>query len=131
MSLPVRRWIWAFAADLAIIVIFVVFGRRTHEQPETLSGTLGALAPFMAALGTGWLSARAWRHPTRIDTGVWVWVTTLGLGMLLRSQVAGQGTASTFVLVAAGFTGAGLVGWRFVWTEIHRTRTRIAARAEA
>jgi hypothetical protein len=51
--------------------------------------------------------------------------------MLLRSQVAGQGTASTFVLVAAGFTGAGLVGWRFVWTEIHRTRTRIAARAEA
>lgn len=128
---PVRRWVWAFAADLAILVIFIVFGRRTHEQAETLTGTLGALAPFIAALGIGWISARGWRHPANIFTGLWIWAVTLGLGMFLRQQVAGQGTAVAFVLVATGFTGAGLVGWRFVWTEIQRTRIRIAARAKA
>jgi hypothetical protein len=117
-------------ADLGILVIFIVVGRRTHEQAETLSGTLSALAPFVLALGIGWLSARAWRNPTGIATGVWIWVVTLVLGMVVRSQVAGDGTATAFVIVAAGFTGAGLVGWRFVWTEIHRTRTRIAARTQ-
>jgi putative effector of murein hydrolase len=128
MSPSQRRSLGALVADLGILVIFILVGRRTHEQAETLSGTLNALAPFVVALGIGWLSARAWRNPTDITTGIWIWVVTLVLGMVVRSQVAGQGTATAFVIVAAGFTGAGLVGWRFVWTEIHRTRTRIAAR---
>ena len=128
MKNPARRAVGALIADFGVLVIFIVFGRRTHEQQETLSGTLSALWPFVAALGMGWLSARAWKNPTRMIIGIWIWVVTLGLGMVLRSQVAGHGTATAFVIVAAGFTGAGIVGWRFVWNEIHRTRARIAGR---
>jgi hypothetical protein len=131
MSRTQRRMLGALCADLGVLVIFILVGRRTHEQAETLAGTFGALAPFLAALGVGWASSRAWRNPTGVGFGVWIWLVTLILGMLMRSQIAGQGTATAFVIVAAGFTGAGLVGWRFVWTEIHRTRTRIAERVRA
>jgi hypothetical protein len=110
----VPRVVLSLLADVGIVVVFVLAGRRTHQQSTDLTATLGALWPFMAALGAGWLISRAHRAPTHLGRGVIIWAVTLTLGMVLRAGVMGQGTATAFVLVAAGFTAAGIIGWRVI-----------------
>jgi hypothetical protein len=65
---------------------------------------------------------RAWRRPFGlVPAGVGAWLGTVALGMVLR-VVAGQGTAVAFVLVALGFLGLFLLGWRLVALGILRRR---------
>lgn len=51
--------------------------------------------------------------------GVLVCVSTVALGMALR-VVSGQGTAVAFVLVALGFLGAVMLGWRLLGAYVQR-----------
>jgi hypothetical protein len=114
------------ALDVVLVLVFVAFGRLSHDEGITLSGTLGTAWPFLAALVLGWLATRTWRNPLGIvRPGVVLWACTVVIGMLLR-VVSGQGVALAFVIVAAVTLALFLVGWRALGTGFRRIRPRRA-----
>ncbi len=110
--------------DVLLVILFCAIGRRSHDE-AVLTGLLRTLWPFATGLAIGWIVAVAAAsrvfgetgRDARFDgtalwpTGILVWLGTLGGGMLLR-VVAGQGTAFSFVLVAAAVLALFLLGWR-------------------
>ena len=110
----------AAALDTAVVVAFVAIGRRNHDEDEAISGLVETAAPFLIALAVAWAIWRVWLQPDSITTGVRVWLTTLGLGMVLRNLVFDDGTATSFVIVASVFLGTFLVGWRAVAAALGR-----------
>lgn len=122
-----RRVTVAAVLDVVAITVFVAAGRRTHDQEPGLLGVFTTAAPFLIALVMGWIAARAWRRPFALVTGVIVWIATIVVGMPLRNLVFDRGTATSFVLVATGFTFATLVGWRLVALGVDRARHRRTA----
>lgn len=111
MSLSRSTALIAFIVDLVLVLIFVLIGRAAHEE-NPLAGVLTTLWPFAVGMLTGHLVWRAWRYPLRpVRVGVPIWLTTVAVGMLLRS-VSGQGVALAFVIVAVVALGVFLVGWR-------------------
>jgi hypothetical protein len=104
----------ALVLDCSCVLAFVVIGRASHEHGESAGGIASTAWPFLAGLACGWLAVRAWRRPTGlVPAGVGAWLGTVAVGMVLR-VVARQGTAVAFVLVALGFLGLFLLGWRLV-----------------
>jgi FtsH-binding integral membrane protein len=102
----------AVVLDCCCVLLFVVIGRASHTQGESLAGIASTAWPFLAGLAGGWLAARTWRRPMRLwPGGVGAWLGAVALGMVLR-VVAGQGTAFAFVVVALVFLGLFLLGWR-------------------
>lgn len=101
-------------ADVAAILVFVAIGRAVHADGVSLSGMVSTSWPFLAGAGLGWLGSRAWRRPAALlRVGVPVWLACVAIGMVLR-VLGGQGTAVAFILVALGFLGATILGWRLV-----------------
>lgn len=119
----------SFIADVAAIVAFVAVGRRNHHDTVEASGVAGTAAPFLIALGVGWLVLRLWRHPTSTEWALALWAITLSVGMVLRKVIWDDGTATAFVIVAGVATFVLLVGWRSVWTW--RTSKRVSERVSA
>ena len=112
----------AAVADLCCVLAFVIIGRARHGAAggESVSGIASTAWPFLAGLALGWLGTRAWRRPLALaPSGVGAWLGAAGLGMALR-VVAGQGTATAFVLVALAFLGLFLLGWRLVFRILSR-----------
>lgn len=102
----------AVGFDVLVVVVFVLIGRRTHDNPAALAGLAGTAWPFLTGAAVGWLAARAWRHPWAPGrAGVPVWAAAVVVGLLLRA-VSGQGTAPSFMIVTAAVLGVGLLGWR-------------------
>jgi hypothetical protein len=102
----------ALLADCCCVLAFVVIGRASHAKGESLGGIASTAWPFLTGLACGWLAARGWRRPAGLaPAGVGAWLGTVAVGMVLR-VVSGQGTAFAFVLVALGFLGLFLLGWR-------------------
>lgn len=103
----------AFAADVALVVLFVAIGRASHAEANPVLGALSTAWPFLVGTVIGWavvrLRRKAW--PLEVGPGITVWFATLVFGMLLR-LATGQGTAWPFVAVAAGTLAVLLVGWR-------------------
>jgi Protein of unknown function (DUF3054) len=100
--------------DLCCVAAFVVIGRASHAEGETLAGLARTSWPFLAGLAAGWLATRAWRRPgALVRSGVGVWLATVALGMVLR-VVSGQGIAVAFVFVALAFLGLFMLGWRLL-----------------
>jgi Protein of unknown function (DUF3054) len=114
-----RRVAVAAVLDVVAIVVFVVLGRRNHDETTPV---LTIAAPFLIAVGVGWLVARAWRAPMALNTGVIVWVVTLVVGMLLRRFAFDRGTALSFIIVATVVLGVFLLGWRAVTVAAVRSR---------
>lgn len=114
----------AAALDAVLVLMFVLIGRRTHENPLDLGGIATTFWPFAAGLAMGWLVslARQW-PPAAVTTGITVWLATVAAGMLLRAA-SGQGTAVSFVVVATLVLGAFLVGWRLLGTRRHALGSR-------
>lgn len=108
----------ALCADAIVVVAFVVVGRRSHDEGSGLGVTLEVSAPFLLALGAGWLAARAWQTPRAIGTGVRVWAVTMVLGLGLRRLVFDRGVAAAFVIVSCLFFLVGVVGWRIAAQRI-------------
>ena len=116
----------AAALDTAVVVSFIAIGRRNHDEDEAISGLVETAAPFLIALAIAWVIWRVWLQPDAVMTGVRVWLTTLGLGMLLRNLVFDNGTAASFVIVASVFLGTSLVGWRAIAGALaSRSRNRL------
>ena len=110
----------AAGLDAFIVVAFVAIGRRNHDEDEAISGVVETAAPFLIALAVAWVVWRVWLAPDQVMTGVRVWATTVVLGMLLRNLVFGDGTATSFMIVATVFLGTFLVGWRAVASALLR-----------
>jgi len=109
----------ALLADIVCIVVFVVLGRRNHAEGEAASGVVRTAGPFLIALAVGWAAGmRDRRPPVSLRFGLWVWICTLVVGMVLRRMVFDRGTAGAFVVVATLFLGAFLLGWRLVATRL-------------
>jgi hypothetical protein len=111
-------------ADAALIVLFVILGRKSHhEDGSFLAATFRVAAPFLIGAAVGWLASRAWRAPLDLNTGIVVWLATIVAGMLLRRFVFDRGTALPFIIVAASFTLVFLVGWRAVASRLTTRRS--------
>lgn len=117
------RDIWGLAADLALITLFAIIGRASHDEGLTLSGVAWVAWPFWAGCILGWVLVlavpRTRAAGCRLVGGLLVWPSTLIIGMLLR-VLTGQGVAWTFVLVAAIALAILLLGWRFALLAVRQ-----------
>ena len=117
----------AFVIDVVLVLVFVIVGRRSHGEAETIGGILDTMWPFLIGLLLGWLVTLAWRRPFAILwPGIPIWLMTVAAGMLLR-VAAGQGTAASFIVVATIVLGVFLIGWRLIALPL--TRRRVVRRA--
>ena len=110
-----------FTLDVVCIVIFVIIGRRNHDESTDAVGTLRTATPFLIALLGAWVGAKAWRAPRALATGVVLWIVTVVVGLGVRRFVFGDGTATPFVIVATLVLGLLLVGTRLPRRPIRRT----------
>lgn len=107
----------AALADALAVLVFVGIGRSAHHHLVGLPGMASTSWPFLTGLALGWAAIVALRRRGRaahlLAGGVVAWLATVTVGMFLR-VASGQGTAAAFVLVALGFLGATMLGWRAV-----------------
>ena len=133
--------------DLACVVVFVVIGRRSHDEGSAVVGALKVMAPFAIGLTFAWLSAwRVWAtrpnfpEATAGDgvgegplvqraNALRIWVVTTVVGLGLRRLVFDRGTAPAFVIVATLFLGVTFFGWRMAASQWRQRRTAPAASA--
>lgn len=115
----------SFADDAVLVLVFVVIGRASHDESESLLvGTLTTLWPFLAGLVIGWLVTRAWRAPLAIvRTGIPVVISTVVFGMLFR-VLSDQGVQPAFVIVTTIALAILLLGWRLIVARLLRRRAR-------
>jgi Protein of unknown function (DUF3054) len=107
-------------ADACCVLVFVVIGRASHNDGETLAGIASTAWPFLAGLACGEVAARAWRQPLAlVPAGVGAWLGAVLVGQALR-VLAGQGTALAFVVVSLLFLGVFVLGWRLAagWAAV-------------
>ena len=115
----------SLALDVALVVVFVLIGRRSHEDGYAIPGLLLAIAPFLVGLLAGWGLIR-WRSgawPRRVGHGATLAVSTVVLGLLGRvatGQGVGEGVGGvvTFAAVALAFLLLFLVGWRLAAASV-------------
>jgi hypothetical protein len=100
--------------DVVVVLGFVIVGRDSHELDGGFVDVLRVAAPFLAGVAVGRIVAGSRWNPVSVPAGVVVVLCTVGIGMILRGTVFGDGTAATFIAVAAAFFGAGMLGWRLV-----------------
>ncbi len=103
----------AAAIDVAVVLVFVLIGRTSHDESNALLGVVITAAPFLMALAASWLVVLLLgRDPRTVPTGLLVWLGTWAGGLMLRWLIFDGGVAGGFVLVAGGFLLLGMVGWR-------------------
>jgi uncharacterized membrane protein (GlpM family) len=117
-----KNRILPFLTDTALVVLFVIVGRRNHDTDENAARAAATVAPFLIGLVVGWVGIRAWTKPTAVSTGVAVWISTVLVGMLLRHFAWERGTAGAFIVVATVFNAFTLVGWRVLRENVSSRR---------
>jgi hypothetical protein len=117
-----RPWI-AAAADLAVVVLFVVIGRRSHHEDAGVAGFLRVWWPFAVGLGVAWLVTGLVRAPLAWGRATVAWLATVVIGMTLRILVEGRSFSLAFTIVTLVFTGVGMLGWRAVVARVRSRRT--------
>jgi hypothetical protein len=124
-----RKWFWVL--DLLVVVSFVVIGRDAHGFTNDWTATLEVALPFLLALSAGIGITMAIMDPTSWLGGLVIAAVTVVGGLALRKYVFDDGTATTFVLLTAGWMTAWMVGWRFVAGLITRIGHRRGASTTA
>jgi hypothetical protein len=116
-----RRPPVALAVDVLLVVVFAGVGRASHDEANPVVGALATAWPFLVGTAVGWAIVRVLRKswPLEVGPGITVWFATVLIGMVLR-QSTGQGTAVSFVLVAALVLAILLVGWRALVALLER-----------
>ena len=118
-----RRRFPALIADLLAVLVFVLLGRRSHDEGSALAGTVATAWPFVAGAALGELAAV--RLPARsLAAGAVVAAAAVAVGMPLR-RLAGGGTPLSFVLVATAFLVLFLAGWRAVAAVLSTRRVPV------
>jgi hypothetical protein len=111
----------ALFVDLVLVIVFCAIGRHSHAE-SVLSGLFRTVWPFAGGLALGWLVALRRGRPAGAGirpVGIAAWLGTLVGGMVLR-VVSGQGTAFSFILVAATVLALFLLGWRVLYRLARR-----------
>jgi hypothetical protein len=98
--------------DILAVLIFVVVGRRNHDEANTVAGILQTSAPFLISLAVAWLALRLLKIRRRITMALFVWAVTVGGGLTLRNVAFGDGTALSFIVVTTITLGVLIVGAR-------------------
>jgi hypothetical protein len=98
--------------DLVVVTVFVLVGRRSHDDGGGVAGFLRTWWPFTAGLGLSAVCAGAWWYPLRFSRAVVAGLGTVAVGMALRLSIQGRDFRPSFVIVTALFLGAGMLGWR-------------------
>jgi peptidoglycan/LPS O-acetylase OafA/YrhL len=92
--------------DLLLVSAFAVVGRLSHYGSLSAGGWWTTAWPFLAGALLAWAALGVTRRPpAAVTSGVVVWIGALVSGMVLR-QASGQGTATSFVVVATLVLGA-------------------------
>lgn len=120
------RVLAAFLADLAVVVVFVLVGRRTHHEDAGFVGFLRVCWPFAVGLVAGWALTRLDRDPYAWGRVVGAWVVTVAGGMALRVALQGHEFVPSFTIVATLFLGMGMLAWRAVVHAVVRATARRA-----
>lgn len=126
---PGTSRLWPLLADLVCVLALALGGKGTHEAGESDWVVLVIAWPFAVAavLAQAWLLSRG-RPTARIwPEGVTVLAATYAIGMLLRA-ISGRGLAPGFLVVAALFLAATMLGWRAVAHLAGITRRRSPSR---
>jgi Protein of unknown function (DUF3054) len=124
---PVPAWAAAFA-DLAVIVVFVLVGRRLHHEDAGVAGFFRVLWPFAVGLVMAWLATGLFRSPLSWRRAVPAWILTVAIGVVLRIAVQDHDFSVAFTIVATLFVGSCMLGWRAVVLAVQqRRRTRLDA----
>jgi hypothetical protein len=106
---------WALIVDAVAILVFVLIGRASHGEAESLRGVLRTWWPFAAGLGVGWLVIVRRSIPgASLRAGVIAAVDAAVLGLVLRAA-SGRGVELSFVVVAVVLILVFLAGWRLAW----------------
>jgi len=116
-------WI-AFGADLLVLVVFVLVGRRSHDEGSGVEGFLRVWWPFAVGLMVATIASGTWRAPLEWRRAIVTWLVTVALGITLRIAVQGRDFKPTFVIVTTVFVGAGMLGWRGVVRRVRVPSTR-------
>ncbi len=124
-----RPWL-ALLGDVAVLVVFVLVGRRSHHEDAGLAGFFRVWWPFAVALGVAWLVTGLWRAPLAWSRAAIAWLVTVALGMALRIVVQDREFKVAFTIVTLVFVGAGMIGWRAV-VRWRRSRTLTASPEKA
>lgn len=115
-----------FVIDLALIIVFAVIGRRSHDEGTALTGTLTVAAPFLIGYAIAAAVGRLDRAPLGVRRGALVAVVGVAIGLVLRGTLFDRGLAPAFVVVAFATITALLVGWRLVAARITSPGARSA-----
>ena len=113
-----RADLTAVGIDAVAVLVFVLVGRRSHDEGSVVLGTLTTAWPFLTGAGLGWLAVLGMRAAGRdwpgasIPAGATVLGGTLLGGMLLRRLSGTGGSPVSFVVVATTFLTLALLGWR-------------------
>lgn len=112
-------------ADLACVLALAVGGKGSHDAGESAWVVLRIAWPFAVGAALAHAALAASRRPALPVSpyGALVLVATYGVGMALRA-VSGRGLAPAFLVVAALFLTATMLGWRGALVLARRRRLR-------
>jgi len=125
----VRIWP-ALAADVICILVFAIVGRSSHNESSNVLGVLHTAWPFLTGYLVGLAAGRGWRRPLALPIAVTLWLSTVGVAMVIR-LLTGAGAPLPFVVVTTVVLGALLLGWRGVVSLVQRARARAGHGAAA
>ncbi len=102
-------------ADLACVLALAIGGKSSHDASESDWVVLAIVWPYAVAAGLAhaWLASRGRQTRQVWPEGAIVLALTYVLGMVLR-VISGRGVAPGFLIVAAIFLAATMLGWRVV-----------------
>lgn len=108
--------------DFVVVLVFVTIGRAHHNDGETTRGIFTTTWPFAAGLILAWLFLiKTKRGGWTYKAAVLVASVTTAVGMILR-VISGQGTATSFIIVAFSFLLFGMLAWRLVAKRLEMRR---------
>ena len=111
--------------DLLVVTLFVLVGRRSHDEGDNLAGFLRVWWPFAAGLGVSGVLSGAWWYPFAWRRVIGAWIGTVALGMVLRISIQGRDFKPSFVIVTTLFFGLGMLGWRAIAQRVVARRAAV------
>jgi hypothetical protein len=118
-----RPWV-AAVADLVVVVVFVLVGRRSHHEDAGLAGFLRVWWPFAVGVAVAWIVSGLYRAPLAWGRAVAAWLLTVGVGMAVRVVAEDREFKVSFTIVTLLFVGTGMLGWRAVVRAVQARRAR-------
>lgn len=104
----------AILLDLALVVLFAIIGRLSHNSGLETDALMRTALPFVAGLLLAWVGiALRRREGLTLPEGVMVWAMTLVMGMAFRLLI-GDTAQVAFIIVAAVTLALFLIGWRAI-----------------